>query len=666
MTATETAEQLQSIQQLVASEQFAVALGQLTALLDEHAEEPDVLYMTAVCHRYLRQWDDAQSYLDRLLRLAPEHGRGHQERGHLLRAQEMPAAALRSYQRACQMNPALDASWRGQLEMALQVNDEVQANQARQQLQRLQALPKPLVAATDLLAQRKLLKAETLCRQFLQKVPRHVEAMRLLADIGVRLGAMDDAEFLLESAVLFEPDNQQVRIDYVQVLRKRQKFANALAQAKLLLDSAQDNPQFQSLYAIELMQTGDYTGALGYFDKVLARLPGDAITLTSRGHALKTSGQQQEAVESYRMALAGHPDHGEAYYSLANLKTYRFTAAEISRMQQQEGSVSANPMSQVYLMFALGKAHEDLGEYSTAFNYYQRGNGLKRAQSGYDAQKMGVELQAQATFFSKDVFASRPDSGDPACDPIFIVGLPRAGSTLLEQILASHSLVDGTLELPNILSIAQSLRRRGQEEGNAEYPAIIADMSILKLRELGEKYLAETAIHRQDAPYFIDKMPNNFRHVGLIKLILPNAKIIDARRHPMACCFSGYKQLFAEGQEFSYDLDDLSSYYRDYVALMDHWQTVLPSDVLQVNYEQVVGDLEGQVRRILDYCGLPFEPQTLQFHDTERSVRTASSEQVRQPLYRGGLDQWRHFSEQLQPLEEQLSDIIQRHEQSVA
>ena len=665
MSANETAEQLQSIQRLVASEQFAVALGQLTALLDEDADQPDALYMTAVCHRYLRQWEQAQSYLDRLLRLTPEHGRGHQERGHLLRAQQMSGAALLSYQRACQINPALDASWRGQLEMAEHVNDKAQANQARHQLQRLQALPKPLVAATDLLAQRKLVKAEALCRQFLQKVPRHVEAMRLLADIGVRLGAMDDAEFLLESAVVFEPDNQQVRIDYVQVLRKRQKFTDALSQAKLLLDSNQDNPQFQSLYAIELMQTGDYIGALDYFDRVLALLPGDAITLTSRGHALKTSGQQQEAVESYRMALAGHPDHGEAYYSLANLKTYRFTAAEISRMQQQEGSVSANQMSQVYLMFALGKAHEDLGEYSTAFNYYRQGNDLKRAQSGYDAQKMGVELQAQATFFSKDVFTSRPDSGDPACDPIFIVGLPRAGSTLLEQILASHSLVDGTLELPNILSIAQSLRRRGQEEGNAEYPAIIADMSALELQELGKRYLAETAIHRQGAPYFIDKMPNNFRHVGLIKLILPNAKIIDARRHPMACCFSGYKQLFAEGQEFSYDLDDLSSYYRDYVALMDHWQTVLPGDILQVNYEQVVGDLEGQVRRLLDYCGLPFEPQTLEFHDTERSVRTASSEQVRQPLYREGLDQWRHFSAQLQPLEEPLADIIQRHEKSV-
>jgi tetratricopeptide (TPR) repeat protein len=666
VTANENAEQLQSIQRLVGNEQFAVALEQLKSLLEEDADQPDVLYMTAVCHRYLRQWQEAQSYLDRLLLLAPEHGRGHQERGHLLRAQEMPGVALLSYQRACQINPALDASWRGQLEMAVQVGDEAQANQARHQLQRLQALPKPLVAATDLLAQRKLLKAENLCRQFLQKVPRHVEAMRLLADIGVRLGAMDDAEFLLESAVLFEPDNQQVRIDYVQVLRKRQKFANALGQAKLLLDSAQDNPQFQSLYAIELMQTGDYTGALDYFDRVLARLPGDAITLTSRGHALKTSGQQQEAVESYRMALAGHPDHGEAYYSLANLKTYRFTAAEMSRMQQQEGSASANPMSQVYLMFALGKAHEDLGEYSTAFNYYQRGNGLKRAQSGYDAQKMGVELQAQTTFFSKDVFTSRPDSGDPACDPIFIVGLPRAGSTLLEQILASHSLVDGTLELPNILSIAQSLRRRGQGEGSAEYPTIIADMPALELRELGEKYLAETAIHRQDAPYFIDKMPNNFRHIGLIKLILPNAKIIDARRHPMACCFSGYKQLFAEGQEFSYDLDDLGSYYRDYVTLMDHWQTVLPGDILQVNYEQVVGDLEGQVRRVLDYCGLPFEAQTLEFHDTERSVRTASSEQVRRPLYREGLDQWRNFEAELQPLEAQLSDIIQHHEKSVA
>ena len=662
MSANETAEQLQSIQRLVASEQFAAALEQLTSLLDKDADQPDALYMTAVCHRYLRQWEEAQSYLDRLLRLAPEHGRGHQERGHLLRAQDMPSAALLSYQRACQINPALDASWRGQLEMALQVNDEVQANQARHQLQRLQALPKPLIAVTDLLAQRKLVKAENLCRQFLQKVPRHVEAMRLLADIGVRLGALDDAEFLLESAVLFEPDNQQVRIDYVQVLRKRQKFANALAQAKLLLDGAQDNPQFQSLYAIELMQTGDYTAALGYFDRVLARLPGDAITLTSRGHALKTSGQQQEAVESYRMALSGYPDHGEAYYSLANLKTYRFTADEISRMQQQEGSPSANPMSQVYLMFALGKAHEDLGEYLTAFNYYRQGNSLKRAQSGYDAQKMSAELEAQATFFSKDVFTSRVDSGDPACDPIFIVGLPRAGSTLLEQILASHSLVDGTLELPNILSIAQSLRRRGQEEGNAEYPAIIADMSALELRELGEKYLAETAIHRQGAPYFIDKMPNNFRHVGLIKLILPNAKIIDARRHPMGCCFSGYKQLFAEGQEFSYDLDDLGSYYRDYVTLMDHWQTVLPGDILQVNYEQVVGDLEGQVRRVLDYCGLPFEPRTLEFHDNERSVRTASSEQVRQPLYRDGLDQWRNFETELQPLEAQLGEVIQRHQ----
>jgi tetratricopeptide (TPR) repeat protein len=662
VTAAITADQLQSIQKLVASQQFTAALENLIPLLEENADQQDALYMAAVCHRYLRQWQQAQPYLDRLLRLAPEHGRGHQEQAHLYRDQQLPEAAMRSYQRACQFNPALETSWKGQLQMAQQLNDEAQASQARAQLQRLQQLPRPLVAVTDLLAQGKLLKAEKICRQFLQKVPRHVEAMRLLADIGIRLGALDDAEFLLESAVLFEPTNQQVRIDYVQVLRKRQKFVDALSQAEQLLNSAPDNPQFQSLYAIELMQTGDYPGALAHFEKVLERMPGDAITLTSRGHALKTWGRQQQAVESYRMALAGHPDHGEAYYSLANLKTYRFSDAEIVSMRQQEANGSASLMSRVYLLFALGKAHEDLGDYQAAFNYYQQGNGLKRAQSGYDADKMSDELQAQSDFFSADVFKARPASGNPASDPIFIVGLPRAGSTLLEQILASHSQVDGTLELPNILSIAQSLRRRGQTADSPEYPSIMAGISTGELRELGEKYLAETAIHRQEAPYFIDKMPNNFRHIGLIKLILPNAKIIDARRHPIACCFSAYKQLFAEGQEFSYDLNDLGQYYQDYVKLMGHWNSVLPGGILQVNYEQVVDNLEVQVRRILDYCGLPFEPQTLEFHDTERSVRTASSEQVRKPLYREGLDQWQNFADQLEPLQRQLTDAIRLYD----
>jgi len=363
------------------------------------------------------------------------------------------------------------------------------------------------------------------------------------------------------------------------------------------------------------------------------------------------------------MALASHPDHGEAYYSLANLKTYRFTAAEIANMQQQEGNTSAPLMSQVYLMFALGKAHEDLGKYHAAFNYYRQGNDLKRAQSGYDAGKMSAELQAQQSFFSTDLFKARAACGHTASDPIFIVGLPRAGSTLLEQILASHTLVDGTLELPNILSIAQSLRRRGQLADNREYPSILADLPDSELRYFGQKYLADTAIHRQGAPYFIDKMPNNFRHIGLIKLILPNAKFIDARRHPLACCFSAYKQLFAEGQEFSYDLGDLGQYYRDYVALMNHWHSVLPGDILQINYEQVVEDLEGQVRRLLDYCGLPFEAQTLNFHDTQRSVRTASSEQVRKPLYREGLNQWQNFSDELQPLQRQLADVIRQYEQ---
>ena len=522
----------------------------------------------------------------------------------------------------------------------------------------MQATPKHLIAATDLISQGKFVKAENLCRQFLQKNPRHIEGMRLLADIGQHLGALDEAEFLLESAAAFEPGNQQVRIDYIGVLRKRQRFAQALGEAKKLLEQSPQNPQFQSIVAIELMQTGDYDGALHHFDKVLAQLPNDPVTLTSKGHALKTQGGYQQAVEAYKAALSARPQHGEAYYSLANLKTYQFSEDEINRMHQQESGTDHTLMERVYLYFALGKAYEDSGEFGKSFAYYQLGNKLKRNSSGYDANKMTAELMAQREVCTADFFASHQDQGNPAADPIFIVGLPRAGSTMLEQILSSHSQVDGTLELPNILSMAQKLRRQGERDGDKTYPQILAQLSAEEFQKLGEQFIADTRIHRKGAVFFIDKMPNNFRHIGLIKLILPNAKIIDARRHPMACCFSAYKQLFAEGQEFSYDLNDMGQYYTDYVTLMKHWDEVLPGQILRVHYEHVVEDLEGQVRRVLDFCGLPFESACLSFHETERAVRTASSEQVRQPIYKTGLEQWQNYSANLSGLESQLADII--------
>ncbi|MFT7128195.1 MAG: tetratricopeptide (TPR) repeat protein [Gammaproteobacteria bacterium] len=669
MTQQEISRDLSSIQKLMSSQQFDKALSELLPLLgnpsdaapDTLSNDAEALYMAAVCYRYKKDYIQAQALLKHLITIDPNNGRAHQEQGHLFIARKQLEPAASAFARACKINPALSASWQAQATIFSSLGNQPAADQAKAQLARLQATPKHLIAATDLLSQGKFIKAENLCRQFLQKNPQHIEGMRLLADIGQHLGALDEAEFLLESAAAFEPGNQQVRIDYIGVLRKRQRFAEALNEAQKLLAQAPENPQFQSIVAIELMQTADYDGAIHYFDEVLKRLPNDAITLTSKGHALKTQGHYQQAVDSYKSALSARPQHGEAYYSLANLKTYPFSKAEIDRMHQQEGSTEHTLMERVYLYFALGKAYEDSGDFNQSFEYYQLGNKLKSNSSGYDAEKMTTELMAQREVCTAELFATHQTHGYPAADPIFILGLPRAGSTMLEQILSSHSQVDGTLELPNILSMAQKLRRKGGAAGAKTYPEILTELNAEALHKLGEQFIADTQIHREGALFFIDKMPNNFRHIGLIKLILPNAKIIDARRHPMACCFSAYKQLFAEGQAFSYDLKDVGQYYSDYVNLMDHWDTVLPGHILRVHYEQVVEDLEGQVRRILDYCGLPFEEACLSFHETKRSVRTASSEQVRQPIYREGLEQWQNYSAQLNELETQLADVIRNY-----
>ena len=649
-----------SIRARIAAKQYGQALADLEIILRDEPDDAGALYMSAVCRRYRREFDTALALLARLKTLAHEVGRVHQEEGHVYRDSARPGEALRAYERACRFNPALVASWRGQVHILSRKGRIRQAAQAKAQLDYLHRLPKPLVAVIDLVSQGKLLKAEDLCRKFLRKVPHHVEAMRLLADIGIRLGVLADAEFLLESAHRFEPKNVRVHIDYIQALRKRQKFRRAVEEAKRLLATSPENPQFQSIYAVECMQTGDYEKALAMFGRVLKRLPGDPNTLTSRGHAFKTLGQYREAVASYQAALKSQPRHGEAWYSLSNLKVYSFGDGEIERMSAQARGRNLAQADRIHLCFALGKAHEDRDDYETSFRHYEQGNRLKKAEGNYDAAQMTEDLRAQRRVCTADVLARGGGAGFPAGDPIFVVGLPRAGSTLLEQILSSHSGVDGTLELPNVLSLSQQLRRRGRKQGEPGFPEILATLSGEELEAFGRQYIEDTRIHRQGAPFFIDKMPNNFRHIGLIHLMLPNAKIIDARRHPMACGFSGFKQLFAEGQQFTYDLDALGRYYRDYVELMDHWDAVLPGKVLRVRYEDVVGDLETQVRRILDHCGLEFEPGCLSFYRTERAVRTPSSEQVRQPIFKSGLDYWRNYEPWLEPLKAALGDGVRR------
>jgi tetratricopeptide (TPR) repeat protein len=384
--------------------------------------------------------------------------------------------------------------------------------------------------------------------------------------------------------------------------------------------------------------------------------PAAADLHLSIGHALKTLGRQKDAIEAYWKAAHVKPSFGDAYWSLANLKTYRFAEADIARMREQEGG-TIPPIDRYHLCFALGKALEDREAFAESFTYYARGNALKKAEIQYRPESTERNTHLQKAVFSADFLDLRRNAGCESPDPIFVVGLPRAGSTLIEQILASHSQVEGTMELADITRLVVRLQGRTYDERSPPYPAVVADLSAEQLRAFGEKYISDTAVYRTGKTFFIDKNPNNFRHLGLIHLILPNAKIIDARREPMACCFSNFKQLFAAGQEFTYDLQDIARYYRTYVELMAHWDEVLPGKILRVQHEDVVGDLEGNVRRILDFCGLPFERSCLEFYKTERSVRTASSEQVRRPIYQEGLTQWRHFEPWLDPLKQALAGV---------
>lgn len=650
-------EVLASARQALQDQAYDRALDLCEAFLRDDPANGDALYIAAVAARYARKFDSARSFVQSLRRALPEHGRGWQEAGHLARDMGNSAEAVSAYRRACEFNPSLEASWTNQARLLTQLGRHGEARSCMAQAERLAGLPKALVAVLNHIHEGRILRAEDICRHFLQEHPHHVEAMRLLADIGSRLGVLDDAEFLLESAVGFEPDNVQLRLDYMQILRKRQKFAAAREQAQHLFDREPGNPLFQSHLAIESMQTGDYEIALELFEGILATLPDDPATLTSRGHALKTCGQQQEAIASYRAAIAVRPEQGDAYYALANLKTYRFEDGEVATMHAQLARDDLRLMDRVHLNFALGKAHEDRREYAESFRFYDAGNALKRQQLRYSADQMTEELRAQAEVCTAALFEKYAGEGCPAPDPIFILGLPRAGSTLLEQILASHSQIDGTLELPDILALAQQLKGRGP--GRGRYPAILHELSADQLRQMGETYIANTRIHRKRAPFFIDKMPNNFRHIGLIHLILPNAKIIDARRAPMDCCFSGFKQLFADGQQFTYGLTEIGRYYSDYVDLMAHWDSVLPPGrILRVQHEEVLADLDGQVRRMLDYLGLPFEQSCIDFHKTDRAVRTASSEQVRRPINRDGVDSWKPFGPWLDDLKRAVAHLV--------
>ncbi len=620
----------------------------------------DALYTLAVAQRYQKKLDSALATLKELRGHASDYGRGYQELGHTFLEKKEASLAIRAYEKAVHFNPALQASWRALVNLYEVTDRHESAKAAAQEIVKFANLPAALVSVAALIHDKELFKAERLCRHFLRENRHHVEGMRLLAEIGVKLEMLDDAEFLLESCVEFEPEYNRARFEYADVLLRRHKFQKALEQAEVLSKREPDNLAIRSLLGSATVGLGRNEEAIEIFDEVLAKEPNQTKVYVTRGHALKTIGRFDEAIASYQQAYKVEPCHGDSFWSLANTKVYEFTDNEIARMRQEEASAEIGLDDRIHMCFALGKALEDRGDYEGSFHYYFCGNTLKQDEMRHTTERLAARIQAQKEVCSLEFFEQLEGVGDPRNDPIFIVGLPRAGSTLLEQIIASHSQVDGTLELPHVLSLVNRLRDRNlpESETGSRYPRILGNLDTSLFQKFGDQYLQETKIFRAQAPRFIDKMPNNFVHIGLIKLMLPNAKIIDARRHPMACCFSGFKQLFGEGQDFSYGLPEMGNYYREYVGLMNHWDEVLPGQVLRVQHEDVIEDLETQVRRLLTFLELPYEAACIEFYKTERSVRTPSSEQVRQPIYRSGMDVWRNYERWLDPLKKALGEEI--------
>jgi len=634
------------------------ALDGARSRLRDLPENRDLWLIAAISLRYLLRVDEALETLAQLEALQPRFSRLHEERGlcHVVR-KDAPRA-IEALLWAVNMNPALPVSWRMLERLYRMTGDAENAVTAAAHVATLAQLPPEVVTATSLFSDGELGPAEQIVRAYLLRHGDHVEAMRLLARIGIARDVLDDAEVLLDAALTLAPDYQAARHDYADTLVKRHKYAQARQEIDRLLQIAPRHPDYLMLAATTAVGLGENERAIGLYEEMLADAPDSPDVHLWIAHALKTVGRVPEAIEAYQAAAAGRPNFGDAYWSLANLKTYRFSDVEMARMRAEEASASTGLVDRYHLNFALGKALEDRGETADSWSYYERGNALKRSESRYRPEILETNTRQQIEVCTPDFFARRSGWGDPRPDPIFILGLPRSGSTLLEQILASHSRVEGTQELADIQRIVLDLQGREANLDDPRYPKVLAELTEADFRRLGETYLLDTQVYRSGKPRFIDKMPNNFRHIGLIHLMLPNARIIDARRDPMSCCFSNLKQLFAQGQEFAYSVEDIARYYRTYLELMRHWDAALPGRILRVQHEDVVEDLEGNVRRMLDYCGLPFEPACVEFHKTERSVRTPSSEQVRQPIFRDGLDQWKQYEAWLGPLLAALGDAV--------
>ena len=659
MTTLAPSNLLEEIQSKLANGAVSEAGAVIDKLWADFFEDPNLGYLKALYHRLSNQPSQALTLLTELTTRYPDMARAHQEIALNSLSVNEPKAALRAAEFAVALDASLVKAWE-LLEPLHRTFTPEKLGATQDQIRFLKSLPTELRTVIGYLSAGKLQDAERLCKYFLREHKTHAEGMRLLAEILTRKNILDEAQFILETLHELEPDNLPAAIQLFHVVMRRQRFHSAYEIAQKLRDKyPDDEDQIKKAYAAACFSVGRIDEAEDLYKQLRQQHPNDHLIPISQGHIFNSSGDRAAAIDAFKASSAIKVDHGDAYWSLANTKSYRFDEAQIQQMRELEERQDIGELDQIQICFALGKAYEDADQFEDAFEFYARGNRLKLPSTHFDVEQLIKRIDAQINVCTADLFTQLAETGLNAPDPIFIVGLPRAGSTLLEQILASHSLVDGTMELHNILDLAKRLRGRDAgNEAEPRYPRILGELDTSMFESFGQQFIDQTRVYRSSAPHFIDKMPNNFFHIGLIKLILPNAKVIDARRHPMACCFSGFKQLWGEGQEFSYGLEQIGTYYRHYVRLMAHWDQVLPDFVLRVQHEDVVDDLEGPVRRLLDFCGLPFESACLDYHKTDRTVRTPSAEQVRQPIYRSGLDQWRNFEKHLDPLKAALGEEL--------
>jgi len=642
-----------------------LALEQCAEILKVAPNHPMATLMQGIAQRLTGDIEAAVQTLGALTDSQHLWAQAHYERGLALVEADRASDAIAAVRRAVELKADLPDAQRMLGDLLTATGDTAGADQAYAAHIKVSTRDPRLLAPANALFENRIPEAEALLRAHLKQFPTDVAALRMLAEVAARLGRYADAAALLENCLVLAPSFHAARQNYAIVLGRQNRPAEALQHIEQLLQIDARNPSYRNLKAVMMARIGDYQESIEIYSKLLQSHQASAKIWQSYGHALGTAGREADSIAAYRKAIGISPHLGEAYWSLANLKTFRFTDEEIETMRRQLARNDLADTDRLHFNFALGKALEDARQYAESFEHYAAGNGIRRRQLGYDPEPITALVGRSKRLFTREFFAQRAGCGCQARDPIFILGMPRAGSTLLEQILASHSQVEGTMELPNLLKIAMGLADRNAQQDDSRYPGTLASLPAEEFRRLGERYLAETRIHRHtDKPLFIDKMPNNCLHLGLIHLLFPNAKIIDARRHPLACGFSVFKQHFARGQSFSYGLADIGRYYRDYVEMMAHIDAVLPGRVHRVIYERMVEDTEAEVRRLLEYCELPFDAACLRFYENERAVKTASAQQVRQPIYRDGMEHWRHFKPWLDPLKQALGSVIARYPDS--